>query len=87
MKKDNNGNGNCESNETTIKVLGTGAMDVEIQSETKACNFDIFNVQSTGDNIISYDFCTTITLKSSIDVTVDDPIITSAVEVENSKNE
>jgi hypothetical protein len=82
MKKDDNGNGNgngnCQnSDDIDIKVCGTGVIDVDVTAEAQACEFEIFNVESIGENIISYNFCAIVTLKGSIDAKAEPPIITS----------
>jgi hypothetical protein len=82
MKKDDNGNGNgngnCQnSDDIDFKVCGTGMIDLDVSAEAKACEFELFDIQSIGDNTISYNFCAIVTLKGSIDAKADTPIITS----------
>lgn len=84
MKKDDNGNGNGNGNgncqntdEKDIKVCGNGMIDIDVNSEAKACEFEFFNIESIGDNSISYEFCAIVTLKGSIDAKAEPPVITS----------
>jgi len=80
MKKDDNGNGNgnCQNtDEIDIKVCGKGMIDLNVNSEAKACDFEFFNIESVGENTISYKFCAIVTLKGSIDAKAEPPVITS----------
>lgn len=80
MKKDDNGNGNgnCQnSDETDFKVCGTGMISIDLNAESQACDFEFFNIQNVGENTISYEFYAIVTLKGSIDTKAEPPVITS----------
>jgi len=78
MKKDDNGNGNCQNtDEIDIKVCGTGVIDIDVNAEAKACEFEIFNVESIGENTLSYKFCAIVTLQGEIKAKAEPPVITS----------